>query len=242
MLFGLFLFLVFHCGYTLLSQFPHSRRRFHFQETFLNPVETCPLRSVVPSDIGAVAWAADTSYLFMARGFLYLVAILDWHSRYVVAWRLSNNLEADFCVDALKEALGQETAGSLQHRPGQSIHQPGIHPCTAGTLGQDQHGRERAVHRRHLRGTVVAHREVRGGVPESLPPRPVNPGENWAPASGSTTARDLIRPWATGHRPRPSTRGPVLERRGRATGLSHLAGGIRCLRRESSAAIRDGRT
>ncbi len=43
----------------------------------------------------------------MARGFLYLVAIMDWHSRYVVAWRLSNTLEADFCVDALKEALGQ---------------------------------------------------------------------------------------------------------------------------------------
>ena len=38
---------------------------------------------------------------------LYLVAIMDWHSRYVVAWRLSNTLEADFCVDALKEALGQ---------------------------------------------------------------------------------------------------------------------------------------
>ena len=36
-----------------------------------------------------------------------LVAIMDWHSRYVVAWRLSNTLEADFCVDALKEALGQ---------------------------------------------------------------------------------------------------------------------------------------
>ena len=41
------------------------------------------------------------------RGFLYLVAVMDWHSRYVVAWRLSNTLEADFCVDALKEALGQ---------------------------------------------------------------------------------------------------------------------------------------
>ena len=39
----------------------------------------------------------------MARGFLYLVAILDCHSRYVVVWRLSNSLEADFCVDALKE-------------------------------------------------------------------------------------------------------------------------------------------
>ena len=52
-------------------------------------------------------WAADITYLPMTRGFLYLVAIMDWHSRYVVAWRLSNTLEADFCVDALKEALGQ---------------------------------------------------------------------------------------------------------------------------------------
>ena len=53
------------------------------------------------------AWAADITYLPMARGFLHLVAIMDWHSRYVVAWRLSNSLEADFCVDALKESLGQ---------------------------------------------------------------------------------------------------------------------------------------
>ena len=40
------------------------------------------------------AWAADITYLPMARGFLYLVAVMDWHSRYVVAWRLSNTLEA----------------------------------------------------------------------------------------------------------------------------------------------------
>ena len=52
-------------------------------------------------------WAADITYLPMARGFLYLVAIMDWHSRYVVAWRLSNTLEADCCVDALQEALEQ---------------------------------------------------------------------------------------------------------------------------------------
>ena len=43
----------------------------------------------------------------MARGFLYLVAVMDWHSRYVVAWRLSNTLEADFCIEALQEALDQ---------------------------------------------------------------------------------------------------------------------------------------
>ena len=50
-------------------------------------------------------WAADITYIPMARGFLYLVAIIDWYSRYVLSWRLSNTLDADFCVDALKEAL-----------------------------------------------------------------------------------------------------------------------------------------
>ena len=52
-------------------------------------------------------WAADITYLPMSRGFLYLVAIMDWHSRYVLAWRLSNTLEVGFCIDALKEALSK---------------------------------------------------------------------------------------------------------------------------------------
>ena len=53
-----------------------------------------------------LVWAADITYLPMARGFLYLVAVMDWHSRYVVSWRLSNTLEAGFCAEALEEALG----------------------------------------------------------------------------------------------------------------------------------------
>jgi len=50
-------------------------------------------------------WAADITYIPMARGFLYLVAIIDWYSRYVLSWRLSNTLDAGSCVEALKEAL-----------------------------------------------------------------------------------------------------------------------------------------
>ncbi len=50
-------------------------------------------------------WAADITYIPMARGFLYLVAIIDWYSRYVLSWRLSNTLDADFCVEVLEEAL-----------------------------------------------------------------------------------------------------------------------------------------
>ena len=50
-------------------------------------------------------WATDITYIPMARGFLYLVAIIDWYSRYVISWRLSNTLDAGFCVEALEEAL-----------------------------------------------------------------------------------------------------------------------------------------
>ncbi len=52
-------------------------------------------------------WAADITYIPMARGFLYLVAIMDWYSRYVLSWRLSNTLDADFCIEALEEALSE---------------------------------------------------------------------------------------------------------------------------------------
>ncbi len=52
-------------------------------------------------------WAADITYIPMARGFLYLVAVMDWVSRYVLAWRLSNLLDASFCIEALEEALRQ---------------------------------------------------------------------------------------------------------------------------------------
>tara|TARA_R110002072_G_scaffold154362_1_gene304180 strand:+ start:314 stop:886 length:573 start_codon:yes stop_codon:yes gene_type:complete len=50
-------------------------------------------------------WCSDITYLPMRRGFLYLVAIMDWHTRKVLAWRISNTLEAGFCVDALNEAI-----------------------------------------------------------------------------------------------------------------------------------------
>ena len=50
-------------------------------------------------------WCADLTYIPLARGFLYLVAIMDWSSRKVLAWRLSNTMDVSFCVEALEEAL-----------------------------------------------------------------------------------------------------------------------------------------
>lgn len=50
-------------------------------------------------------WCTDITYIPMRRGFLYLVAIMDWAPRKVLAWRLSNTMEVEFCIEALKEAL-----------------------------------------------------------------------------------------------------------------------------------------
>jgi putative transposase len=50
-------------------------------------------------------WSCDITYIPMKRGFLYLVAVIDWHSRMVLSWRLSNTMDKTFCVEAVKEAL-----------------------------------------------------------------------------------------------------------------------------------------
>ncbi len=50
-------------------------------------------------------WAADITYIPMKRGFIYLFAVIDWYSRKVLAWRLSNTLSVDFCIEAVEEAL-----------------------------------------------------------------------------------------------------------------------------------------
>ena len=58
-------------------------------------------------------WATDISYIPMAKGFVYVVAIMDWYSRKVLAWRVSNSMDADFCVDALEEAMSRYGAPDI---------------------------------------------------------------------------------------------------------------------------------
>ena len=72
-------------------------------------------------------WAADITYVPMARGFLYLVAIMDWYSRYVVAWRLSNTIQA----------LGKGKPEVFNTDQGSQF--------TSEGFGQNQHGWERQV-------------------------------------------------------------------------------------------------
>ena len=74
----------------------------------------CPFRDLLRdlqiNEVNQV-WATDIAYIPMARGFMCLAVIMDWHSRCVLSWRLSNTLEADFCVHALEEALSMDMPG-----------------------------------------------------------------------------------------------------------------------------------
>src|SRR5271165_2740570 len=77
-----------------------------------NTSKPAPENKVYPYLLGGLrieranqVWCADITYIPMPKGFLYLVAIMDWHSRAVLAWQLSNTLGADFCVEALDEAM-----------------------------------------------------------------------------------------------------------------------------------------
>jgi putative transposase len=67
---------------------------------------TSPLRSL-RIDRPNQVWAADITYLPIGRGFLYLVAVMDWASRAVLSWRLFNTMDVSFCVAALEEALAR---------------------------------------------------------------------------------------------------------------------------------------
>ena len=88
-------------GLEAIYQRPHTSRPAPAHRTY-----PYLLRGLVIERVNQV-WAADITYIPMARGFLYLVAVMDWVSCYVLTWRLSNLLDASFCIEALEEALSQ---------------------------------------------------------------------------------------------------------------------------------------
>lgn len=71
-------------------------------------------------------WSSDITYIRLKQGFMYLVAIIDWYSRYVLSWGLSNSLEASFCIEAL-ESLRKRYSRYLQFRPRIPIYMQRLH-------------------------------------------------------------------------------------------------------------------
>lgn len=87
-------------GLAAIAPGPHTSRRQPQHPVYPYLLRRYPPRA--PND----AWAADITWVPMPIGFMYLVAVIDWYSRFVLSWALSNTLETAFCLTALEQALG----------------------------------------------------------------------------------------------------------------------------------------
>ena len=87
----------------LEAVYPKKKASFSDKENKVYPYLLKGLSIVRPDQV----WSTDITYVRLERGWAYLIAILDWFSRYVVDWQLSENLEIDFCLDALSRALNK---------------------------------------------------------------------------------------------------------------------------------------
>jgi putative transposase len=151
------------------------------------------LRNIV-IDTPNQVWATDITYIPMARGFMYLVAIVDWASRRVLAWRTSNTLTADVCVAALQEALAKYGAPEIFNTDqgsqftglefSQVLQSRGI------AISMDGKGRwvDTVCVERLWRS--VKYEEVYSRTPTARSPRPT---AGSGPTSSSTTASGRIR-------------------------------------------------
>ena len=124
-------------------------------------------------------WATDITYLPMARGFCYLVAIMDWASRRVMAWRLSNTLDASFCTEALEEAITKYgTPEIFNTDQGSQFTSEAFIDILNTHEHQYQHGWQRALGGQCIRRKTVEEREVRRYLSEGL--RLSCRGQAWA--------------------------------------------------------------
>ena len=88
-------------------------------------------------------WAMDITYIPMTRGFVYLAAVMDWHSRKVLAWRVSVTMDTDFCVEALEESLGRHGAPEIFNTDqGSQFTSDAFTGLPESQWDPDQHGRE----------------------------------------------------------------------------------------------------
>ncbi|QFS83053.1 Integrase core domain protein [Roseivivax sp. THAF197b] len=163
-------------------------------------------------------WCADITYLPMRRGFLYLVAIMDWHTRKVLSWRISNTLEAEFCVEALNEAIHKFGPPEIMNTDQGSqfmsfawtdrLRRSGVRISPLGRFAvqiacRAMDGWERSLPRQHLYREAVAHPEIRVRLPACL-------GDRIRDEGGHREMDDLLQPSAPTLSPRRQAPGAGL--------------------------------
>ena len=124
-------------------------------------------------------WCTDVTYIPMRRGFLYLVAIMDWYSRWVLSWRLSNTLEPSFCCEALEEALNRYDPPEIFNTDqGSQFTSTGVHGTTQRGRGAYLDGRERPLDGQRLHRASVAFTQIRMRLSERFRNRVGSPSRD----------------------------------------------------------------
>jgi putative transposase len=114
-------------------------------------------------------WASDITHIKMYKGYLFLTAVIDWYSRYVLSWELSNTLDTDFCLKALQEALERHGSPEIYNtdQGSQYTSREFISALKRANVKISQDGKGRCLDNRIIE-RLWSFREVRGGVPEKL--------------------------------------------------------------------------
>ena len=111
-------------------------------------------------------WCADITYIPVQRGFLYLIAIMDWATRHVLSWRLSNTMDARFCTLTQCGAGRLRKPRNLQHGTKAASSPASTSPASSKTPAcASPSDRSRPLHGQHLHRAAVAVAEIRGGLP-----------------------------------------------------------------------------
>ena len=114
------------------------------------------LRGVTVSRNNQV-WSTDITYIRLRSGFVYLVAVMDWFSRYVLSWAVGITMDVRVCLEALEQALSGGRP-EIQHGPRGPVYQSGVCRAAAKRRGADQHGWPRSGPGQRVRGALVANR------------------------------------------------------------------------------------
>jgi integrase-like protein len=109
-------------------------------------------------------WGVDITYVRLRGSWLYLVAILDWYSRYVVNWMLDDTFLNPLCAGSGGSGPVVGHADDLEQRPGEPLHQSAVHPAAGGCRCADQYGWTWSRPGHHLYRTVLAVAQIRGDV------------------------------------------------------------------------------
>ena len=146
---------------------------------------------------------------------MYLAAVIDWYSRYVLAWRLSNTLDGSFCLEMLEEALGRGRPEVFNTDQGVQFTAAGVDGAAGVGGGGGEHGRQGPVPGQRVRGAAVADvsstRTCTCGGYEAVP---AVGSRGWGGTSRTTTRSGCTSRWTTG-------------RRRRSTGTAAAVGGVK---------------